>query len=45
MRDPGSEIRRAQMKSMFIVLLVATSAAAQSAPRDVDITSADGTRL
>jgi dienelactone hydrolase len=33
------------MKSMFIVLLVATSAAAQSAPRDVDITSADGTRL
>jgi len=33
------------MKSLLFVLLVASSAAAQPAARDVDITSADGTRL
>jgi len=33
------------MKSFVLVLLVASSAAAQPAPRDVDITSADGTLL
>ncbi len=33
------------MKSMVLVLLVASSAAAQPAPRDVDITAPDGTRL
>lgn len=33
------------MKTLALVLLVASSAAAQPAPRDVDITAPDGTRL
>jgi dienelactone hydrolase len=33
------------MKSLLLVLLVASSAAAQPAPRDVDLAAPDGTRL